>query len=185
MSIFDWLGLGGERAPVAASEGSTAVRDIAAKLAGLDPKAARWAASFAMVLARAARADLEISAEELEAIKGIVQDFGGLAPQEAELVAEMAAHRNQLLGVSEDYLATREFRKVAAEGDRERLLHCLFAVTAADDSISLVEEEEVRQVANELGIEHAQFTEIRASFRDKREVLRGLGGASPSSLDRS
>ncbi|HSN53872.1 MAG TPA: TerB family tellurite resistance protein, partial [Candidatus Sulfomarinibacteraceae bacterium] len=66
-----------------------------------------------------------------------------------------------------------------AEGDRERLLHCLFAVTAADDSISLVEEEEIRQVANELGVEHAQFTEIRAAFRDKREVLRGLRGTSP------
>jgi uncharacterized tellurite resistance protein B-like protein len=174
MSIFDWLGLGAERPTGGASDGSTAVADIAARLADLDPCVARWVASFAMVLARAARADLEISNDELETIKDIVHDIGGLSRNQAELVAEMAAHRNQLLGVSEDYLATREFRKVAAPGDRERLLHCLFAVSAADDSITLVEEEEVRQVANELGVEHSQFTEIRAAFRDKRAVLKGI-----------
>jgi hypothetical protein len=47
-------------------------------------------------------------------------------------------------------------------------------VCAADDSISLVEEEEVRQVASELGFSHREYTEARAAFRDKREVLRGL-----------
>ncbi|MCJ7756082.1 MAG: TerB family tellurite resistance protein, partial [Thermoanaerobaculales bacterium] len=83
-----------------------------------------------------------------------------------------AAHRNELLGVTEDYLSTREFKKVAAEGDAERLLHGLFAVTAADDTNSLVEEEEVRQVANELGVEPARYTAIRSRFREKRSVLR-------------
>jgi uncharacterized tellurite resistance protein B-like protein len=180
VSIFDWLGLGAARAAEGASDGSSAVRDIVDQLSSLDPEQARWVASFAMVLARAARADLDISDQELEAMKDIVHRIGGLPLGQAALVAEMAAHRNQLLGASEDYLATREFNRVAADGDRERLLHCLFAVTAADDSISLVEEEEVRQVANELGIEHSRFTEIRASFRDQREVLRGLPGGGKS-----
>ncbi len=56
------------------------------------------------------------------------------------------------------------------------MLRCLFAVTAADDSISLAEEEELRQVASELGLELADYTSIRSEFRDQREVLRGLGG---------
>jgi uncharacterized tellurite resistance protein B-like protein len=176
MSIFDWLKHPAGERPAVEQSGSSAVRDIAHHLSNLDPDRARWIAAFAMVLARAARADLDISAEELHAMQRIVHEVGGLPQEQASLVAEMAAHRNELLGVTEDYLATREFKKVAAEGDAERLLHCLFAVTAADDSISLVEEEEVRQVANELGIDHSGFTSIRAAYREKREVLRGLGG---------
>jgi len=178
MSIFDWLkNSSAERQSAEGSE-STAVRDIAQRLSNLDPDRARWIAAFAMVLARAARADLDISSEELGEMQKIVHEIGGLPEDQAALVAEMAAHRNELLGVTEDYLSTREFKNVAADGDAERLLHCLFAVTAADDSISLVEEEEVRQVANELGVDHSEFTAIRATYREKREVLRGLESRS-------
>ena len=175
MSIFDWLA-GRSEGAGEPDQRSAATRDIVDRLTGLPPDRAVWVASFAMVLARAARADLEISGEELAAMSEIVERVGGVPSDQAQLVAEMAAHRNQLLGASEDYLATREFKAVAGDGDRERLLHCLFAVTAADDSISLVEEEEIRQVANELGIEHTEFSEIRAAFREQREVLRGLDG---------
>jgi uncharacterized tellurite resistance protein B-like protein len=79
-----------------------------------------------------------------------------------------------LRGASQGYLATREFRKISDEGQRERLLDCLFAVSAADGSISLAEEEEVRQVATELGLDHRQYVAARAAYREHREVLRGL-----------
>ena len=177
MSIFDWLQHSAGERPAVEQSGSAAVRDIARYLSDLDSDQARWISAFAMVLARAARADLDISPEELHAMQKIVHEVGGLPEEQASMVAEMAAHRNELLGVTEDYLATREFKKVAVEGDAKRLLHCLFAVTAADDSISLVEEEEVRQVANELGIDHSEFTSIRAAFREKRAVLKGIRGA--------
>lgn len=176
MSIFDWLKSTSGDGPTVEDSESSAVRDIANRLGNLGPERAQWVAAFAMVLARAARADLDISQDELDAMRKIVHEDGGLPEDQAALVAEMAAHRNQLLGVTEDYLSTREFRRVAGDGDAERLLHCLFAVTAADDTISLVEEEEVRQVANELGVEPARFTAIRSQFREKRAVLRGLPG---------
>ena len=175
MSIFDWLGFGSEvEKPPSTSEESSAVTDIVARLKGLPVERARWIAAFAMVMARAARADFEISGPEFRVMEKSVREFGDLDSELAELVAEMAAHRNQMLGASEDYLATREFKKISTEDDRVRLLHCLFAVSAADDSISLVEEEEIRQAASELGIEHEEFTAIRGQFREKREVLRGL-----------
>jgi len=176
MSIFDWLKASGGGVRRVEQSESNAVRDIAGRLSELEPDRAHWIAAFAMVLARAARADLDISSEELRKMKEIVHEIGGLPEEQASLVAEMAAHRNELLGTTEDYLSTREFRNVAGEGDAERLLHCLFAVTAADDSISLVEEEEVRQVANELGVEPRAFNEIRARFREKRSVLKNLRG---------
>lgn len=175
MSILEFLGLG-PRGPkhATASTQHEGVERIVARLKDLPVGQAEWIAAFAMVLARAARADFEISPEELEVMKELLQEYGGLDPEQASLVADMATERNLLLGASDDYLATREFRRIARDGDRERVLQSLFAISAADDSISLVEEEEIRQVANELGIEHAEFTAIRAAFRDKREVLKGI-----------
>jgi uncharacterized tellurite resistance protein B-like protein len=184
MSIFEWLGRSTSGSLHVEKAESSAVREIASRLDELDPERARWIAAFAMVLARAARADLDISQEELHAMKDIVRQIGGLPEDQALLVAEMAAHRAELLGTTEDYLATREFKRVAREGDSERLLHCLFAITAADDSISLVEEEEVRQAANELGIERAQFTAIRSRFKEKRSVLRGLSSQTSGDDER-
>jgi len=172
MSIFEWLGFSSNDNNAPSVQESSAVNDIVVRLKHLDPGRARWVAAFAMVMARAARADFEISGEEFQAMERILREYGGLDAEQSTLAAEMAAHRNQLLGASEDYLATREFRKIAAEGDSQKVLHCLFAVSAADDSISLVEEEEIRQVANELGVEHAEFNAIRARFRDKREILK-------------
>jgi uncharacterized tellurite resistance protein B-like protein len=90
------------------------------------------------------------------------------------LVTEIASNQSLKRGVSEDYLATREFRKIATRQNREQLLQCLFAVCAADDSISVREEEEVRQVANELGLTHSEYLAARSTFSEKREVLRGL-----------
>ncbi len=172
MSIFDWLGLDADSRPSSEGVESEAVRQITARLGNLAPERARWIASFAMILARTARADFLISPEEQTAMREVLSEHGQLDDGQSALVADMASHRDELLGSSEGYLATREFRKVAGEGDAERLLHCLFAVSAADDSISLAEEEEVRQIANELAIEHADFNRIRASFRDKRAVLQ-------------
>jgi uncharacterized tellurite resistance protein B-like protein len=175
MSILEILGLGPKgpkrEAPSAQHAG---VEKIVARLKDLPVSQAEWIGAFAMVLARAARADFEISPEESGVMRQLLQEYGGLDPEQASLVADIATRRNMLLGASDDYLATREFRRIAGDGDREKVLHCLFAIGAADDSISLVEEEEIRQVANELGVEHAEFNAIRARFRDHREVLKGI-----------
>jgi uncharacterized tellurite resistance protein B-like protein len=177
-SILELLGLSeseGESAPDPQPE-STAVREISARLEGLGKDRARYMVIFAMVLARAARADLEISDNERWVIVQILREHGGLPEEQAELAVEMVAYRNQLFGVTEDYAATRLFKDMATDDHLECMLRCLFAVCAADDSISLVEEEEVRQIASELGLTHEQYIEARLAFREKREVLRGLTG---------
>jgi len=177
MSILRWLGLGSATASeTAGSEdgGSQAVRELAARLDSLPPERARFAASFAMTLARAARADLEVLDPESTAVAEVLREVAGLPADQADLVAGMALHRNELLGVSEDYLATRVFRQISSREERLRLLEAVFAVCAADESITLVEEEEVRQIATELGLEHADYVAARAGFAEHREVLRGM-----------
>ena len=113
MSIFDWLS--GAKVEPQRSDGgdSKAVRDIVSRLEALSEDRAYWIAAFSMVLSRAARADLEISSVELQEMKEIVREFGELPEETTGLVVEMAAHHNQLLGATEEYLATREFRRLA------------------------------------------------------------------------
>jgi len=153
---------------------SEAVERIAERLQGLDPERARFVAAFAMVLGRAAHADLEVSTVERDAIADLLAANGAMSRDQAELVADMVAHHHELGGVAEDYLATRELKRVANRAELEAALHAVFAVCAADDSITLEEEEEVRQVASELGFTHEEYVAARAEYRDQREVLRGL-----------
>jgi len=172
--ILDALGVASPSNQVTATA-SPAVQAIADRLSSLEPERARLVAALAMVLARAARADMEASERERALIATILQQHAGLSVDQADLVTELVTHRKQLFGASEAYLATREFRRLATPVELECILRCLFAVCAADDSIALVEEEEVRQVASELGFTHEQFVAARSAFRDQREVLRGLG----------
>ena len=67
---------------------------------------------------------------------------------------------------------TREFREIASEDERRALLHCLFAVSAADQAISAEEEAQMGQIARELGLSHAEYVEVRLAYSGKRTVLR-------------
>jgi uncharacterized tellurite resistance protein B-like protein len=172
--ILDVLGLGPPAAGDAAAAPSPALQALASRLEGMAPERARLVAALALVLARVARADMESSKAELAVIAAILQEHAGLTADQADLVTEMVSQRQRLFGVSDAYVATREFKRLASARELDCILRCLFAVCAADDSIALVEEEEVRQVASELGFSHEQFVAARGAFRDQREVLRGL-----------
>lgn len=150
------------------------VRRIMAKLESLEPRRARWIAAFAYVLGRVAHADLEISGEETTAMERLVQEVGGLPEDQAVLVVGIAKSQNRLMGHTENYLVTRELKEIADGGELRRLLDCLFAVSAADDSISGAEESQIRQIASELGFSHRQYVEARSHWSEQREVLRGL-----------
>jgi uncharacterized tellurite resistance protein B-like protein len=134
----------------------------------------RRLAAFAGVLARVARADLTVTPDEAKAMVALVGDFGRLDEADASLVVDTAVELSRRRGASSDYLATRELKALMSDDDRAGLLRCLFAVSAADDSVSLAEEEEIRQIATQLGFEHEAYVAARSEVRDKREVLRRL-----------
>lgn len=148
------------------------VRRIAARLEGLPPERARRLAAFAYVLARVAHADLEIDASESAAMERIVAEQGGLDPAEAALVVEIAKSRARLLGGTENYVVTREFRRLASAEDRERLLQCAYAVAAASGGISAVESAECARIADELGMSRVEALAVRSAFRDALSVLQ-------------
>ena len=169
MSWRSWLGIGGgERGGAGETE---TVRRIAARLDGLPQERARELAAFAYVLARVAQADLSIAAAESAEMERRVREHGGLPAAEAALAVEIAKTRARLFGGTENYVVTREFRRIATEAQRVRLLECAYAVAAADGSISAVESSECARIAEELGFTREEALAVRSAFRDKLAVL--------------
>jgi uncharacterized tellurite resistance protein B-like protein len=177
MSILEWLGLkgGGGAAAAASSSGETdTVRKIVARLEELPAERARFVAAFAYTLSRVAHADLAISAEETAKMEEIVRRVGELPEEQAVLVVQIAKSQARLFGGTENFLVTREFKELSSPQERRQLLDCLFAVSAADDSISSAEEAQVRQISSELDFSHREYVEALSAWNDKREVLRRM-----------
>ena len=173
MSILELLGL--KRSSKTPPGGDTeTVRRIVQELESLAPDRARYLAAFAYILSRVAHADLEISAAETAKMESLLQEFGGLPEHQAVLAVQIAKAQSRLAGGTENFLVTREFREIATPEQCLELLHCLFAVSAADDSISGAEEAQIRQIASELGFSLNDYVAVRSAYSDKREILRGL-----------
>ena len=170
MSLLRFLGLGRET-PAGGRETET-VRRIAARLEKLPPERARRLAAFAYVLARVAQADLAIDGDESAEMERLVAELGGLPEADAALAVEIAKSQARLLGGTENYVVTREFRRTATTDERVRLLECVYAVAAADGTISAVESAECMAIADELGFTREEALAVRSRFRDKLSELR-------------
>lgn len=171
MGFFDFLSWGSS--PSAdAPESADTVRKIASALDAMEPDQARYIAAFAYLLGRVAHADLEVSPEETAEMERIVEGLGGLPEDQAVMVVQIAKSQNLLLGGSENYSVAKEFNRLASRAQKISLLHCLFAVSAADQSISTVEDNEVRKISSELRLDHGDFVAARSAYRQHLEVLK-------------
>jgi uncharacterized tellurite resistance protein B-like protein len=159
VSLFSWLGLADDPdRPQVDSLG-----EIEKALENLDPSEARYIACFAYILHRIARADHQITEDESRLIEQLVSERGGLPPDRAALVARIAGAQGLRHGGTEDFIVTREFDRLATREQKLALLDCLFAVSASDRSIRTTEDNEIRQVARELKLEHADFISLRSA----------------------
>ena len=179
MSILDLLRLGSQKGGQSSADTDT-VRKITESLDQLEPSRARYVAAFAYLLSRVARADLKISPEEIRMMERIVTEIGGLPEAQAVIVVQIAKTQNILFGGTEDYLVAREFNSVAGKEQKLALLHCLFAVAAAHQSVSTVEDNQISQIADELRIEHRDFIAVRSSYREHLAVLKPEAPPDPA-----
>ena len=148
------------------------VRKIVRSLESLPPDRARYLAAFAYLLSRVANADLDISDEESRQMESIVRRYGNLPEAEAVLAVQIAKSQSRLFGGTEDFKVARELKKLSERKERHELLHCLFAVAAADAEISLDEEQQIRLIAEELGLSHREMADVRSQYNAHRSVLR-------------
>jgi len=165
VSLLRFLGIGGERKD---DSGDTeTVRRIAGQLERIEPAKAKYLASFAYVLARLAHADLDVDTTETAEMERSVKTLASLSDAEAALVVQIAVSQARHLGGTENYVVTREFRQISSREQRGALLQCLYAVAAADGTISGVESAEIVAIADELGFTRAEANSLRSAYRDK------------------
>ena len=151
------------------------VRKIVHALDELDEERAKYVASFAYILGRVAHADLDISEDETRAMERIVVERGGLPEEQAVVAVQIAKTQNKLFGGTEDFLVTREFNSLASREQKLALLDCLYAVSAADQGISTVEDNEIGKIASELKLSRNDVVGIRSAYSDSLNVLKDKG----------
>jgi uncharacterized tellurite resistance protein B-like protein len=167
MSIFSrWFG-----AKQAEPNEPESVREIAGRLEGMPPERARFLAAFAYVLARVAHADMHIDGAEISAMEGTIRDHSELSPEETAVAVEIAVVQADVAGATDDYLVVREFRRTSERSERIQLMRCLFAVAAADDSITTAESSELHKIGEELGFMRSEVNALRLEWRDKLSEL--------------
>lgn len=148
------------------------VRQIVTALNQMDPDRARFLAAFAYVLGRVASSDQEFSAEETKTMEEIISSRGHLSKEQAGLVVQIARRQSTHFGGIEDFVVTREFNRLATYDAKLDLIDCLFAVSAANHSISAVEDNTISQISRELKVRHKEFIAIRLRYRDHLDVLK-------------
>jgi uncharacterized tellurite resistance protein B-like protein len=162
-----FLGLGGEVKEEGGDGDTETVRRIASELDRLPPETAKFLAAFAYVLARVAHADLDIDDAETREMERIASSVASLSSAEAALVVQIAKTQARLLGETENYVVTREFRNISTREQRGNLLQCLYAVAASDGTIAGVESAEIASIGEELGFTRAEINALRSAHRDK------------------
>ncbi len=148
------------------------VRKIVKQLDQLEPRHARYIAAFAYILSRVAWADMNISEVETREMERQLTSLSGLPPEQAILVVQIAKTQATLFGGTENFLVTHEFNDMADREQKLSLLNCLFAVAAADEVISSIEEREIRLITDELQLTHDDFITARLRYRNYLAVLK-------------
>ncbi len=171
MSLWKLFGFDSEPARGASAETDT-VRKVVEALDHLEEGRARYVASFGYILGRIAHADLKISAEETAAMERIVREHTQLPEAAAVIVTQIAKTRAQLFGGTENFLVTREFDRMAAREQKLALLDCLFAVAAAEGHISVTEDNEIKQVSQEIHLDHPDFIAVRSRWKDQLSIFQ-------------
>ncbi len=171
MKLLELLGLSRDAGNDDVEDGDT-IRRIAAELEALAPEAARRVAALAYLLGRIAWVDRRVTEEESEAMVRIVAERSGLSEAQATLAVEIAKTRARLFGGTDDFLVARELGELVPRAEKRSILDALFAVAAADGAISTAEANEIRLIADTIGLEHEDYVAMRSRYRDRLAVLR-------------
>jgi uncharacterized tellurite resistance protein B-like protein len=177
MSLWKWLGIGGDEQPRAPEFDS--LEAIESSLLAVDRSRRRYVACFAYILARSARADQQITDEEAAAMERLLREHAGIPADQAAQAIHLASVQGRRSGGTDDFVVTRKFDSIATHAEKLALIDALFAVTAVDASIVTIEDNEIRRIANELKIEHAEYIGIRSKHLKHLAVLRDQKSPAP------
>ena len=172
MSLLRFLGLTGHEAGRDATPSS--LIELEDELGSLPPDESRFVSAFAYLLARIAGADLRTHQVEQNEIARHIEGFAAISAEHAEILAKSAVRVAEDNGSTDDHLVARAFRDMTDAAERIRLMRCLYAVAAADDSISTQEDNEIFEVGRAIGVPREDIVALRSEFRQYLGTLKPL-----------
>ena len=125
---------------------------IRGAIEGLKPRHARYLSAYAVVLARIAYADRDVTLDETALMSRILQEVDDVPTNDAELIVAIAVGGARRLGEDEGREAALTLGKVATRAQRLGLLRCLFGVAAAHRGVSADESGKIAEICRELAL---------------------------------
>ena len=101
-----------------------------------------------------------------------METFAEIDHDLAGILADTAIRAAADHDASDDHLVARAFRDMTEQPERIRLIRCLYAVAAADEEISTVEDNEIYEVAKAIGISHSDVISLRLEFKKYLGALK-------------
>jgi uncharacterized tellurite resistance protein B-like protein len=108
--------------------------------------------ALAFILHRVAVADHHLCTAEIRQMERILVSCASLTPAEAVLTVEMAKHQCRMADCGRAYDASRHLRALLTPAERLNVRQFLDTVAAADGLVHPAEQQEVEQIALELGL---------------------------------
>ncbi len=144
--------------------------DVLQPLASLDPAKAPYVACLALLSARLAGADLEISTGEKQRIVKVLHEQTQLSVAEAEATVEIASAKELANSIKHNRI-TELLNELATVEQKREIIRSLFYI-ACDDDISEVESEKIRAISKALLVSNSEYINIRSEFSQHRSILK-------------
>jgi len=121
------------------------------------------------LMGQVARANDDVSDEELDVIVNALQADWQLDRDQAAFVASIAVDKTA--DMMDQYRLAREFVDMCTHDELEAFLDVLFRVAAADGMVTRDEIEEIRMISRSLLLSHEQFINAKLKIpREKRQI---------------
>lgn len=137
------------------------IRQVVQALNALDRETADHLHALALILTRVARADGQVCRRERLRMEAILVEHARIPAEHAALVTEIACHRAELADSGRAYSTSRRIRTRFGAEQRRSIVGLLTAVADADGELRAVEEQEIAQIARELGVDPAEVLRAR------------------------
>lgn len=151
---------------------SSDLRAVEAALAGVEPAQAKLLSGFALLLARVAHIDFNVSESEKKRIQEMLIRYSHLNEQQAQTVLTIALDRAARHSV-EEHIVIRQINAVADRERRKDIIRALFHV-ASDADITEKESEEIFVIAKALLFSRQEYIELRSEFREHLTILKNM-----------
>ena len=118
-----------------------------------------WELASAALLVEVARADFEITPEELARLIDLLAATFDMSPEDVELVTQQANDQVENAVSLHDF--TRVINEHCSPEERSELIGLMWQVAAADGDLSKYEDHLIRRVADLLYVPHQEFIRLK------------------------